>query len=42
MISLPTQIDAGKVKAHCADGVLTIVLPKAETAKPKQIAVKIS
>jgi HSP20 family protein len=42
MISLPTPIDAGKVEAHWADGVLTIVLPKAETAKPKQIAVKTS
>ena len=42
IVSLPGQIDAGKVEARCADGVLTIVLPKAEEAKPKQIAVKAS
>ncbi len=40
VISLPGQIDTGKVKASCVDGVLTVVLPKAEAAKPKQIAVK--
>ena len=40
MISLPGQIDAGKVEAICLDGVLTITLPKAEAAKPKQITVK--
>ena len=40
MISLPGQIDADKVGARCADGVLTIVVPKAEAAKPKQISVK--
>jgi HSP20 family protein len=42
IISLPTQIDMGKVEAHCTDGILTVILPKAEAAKPKQIAVKIS
>lgn len=40
MIGLPGQIDTGKVEASCVDGVLTVVLPKAEAAKPKQIAVK--
>jgi HSP20 family protein len=40
IISLPTQIDTGKVEARCADGILTLVLPKSEAAKPKQIAVK--
>jgi HSP20 family protein len=39
-ISLPTQVDTTKVEAHCADGLLTIILPKAESAKPKQITVK--
>lgn len=40
MISLPAQVDTAKVEARCADGVLTVVLPKSEAAKPKQIAVK--
>jgi HSP20 family protein len=42
IVTLPGQIDTGKVEAHCTDGVLTVVLPKAEKAKPKQIAVKTS
>lgn len=42
IISLPDQVDTDKVEAHCADGILTVVLPKAEVAKPKQIAVKAS
>jgi HSP20 family protein len=42
MIGLPAQIDSGKVEAHASDGVLTIVLPKAEVAKPKQITIKTS
>jgi len=40
--SLPSQVDTSKVEARCVDGVLTVVLPKAEEAKPKQIAVKTS
>jgi HSP20 family protein len=40
MLTLPTQIDSDKVEAHCSDGILTLVLPKAESAKPKQITVK--
>jgi len=42
IVSLPSQVDTGKVEAHCTDGVLRVVLPKAEAAKPKQIAVKTS
>ena len=42
IITLPAQVDAGKAEARCADGVLTVVLPKAEEAKPRQIAVKAS
>jgi HSP20 family protein len=42
IISLPAQLDTGKVEAHCVDGVLTVTLPKAETTKPKQISVKAS
>jgi HSP20 family protein len=40
MISLPSQVDPEKADARSADGVLTVVLPKAQAAKPKQIAVK--
>ena len=40
-VTLPTAVDAGKVKASYKDGILTIDLPKAEEAKPKQIAVSV-
>jgi len=42
IVRLPGQIDTGKVEARCTDGVLTVILPKAESAKPKQIAIKAS
>jgi HSP20 family protein len=42
VLSLPSQVDTGKGEAYCADGILTVVLPKAEAAKPRQIAVKVS
>lgn len=37
--SLPRIVDAGKVEAKFADGVLHLTLPKAETAKARKIAV---
>jgi HSP20 family protein len=40
IISLPTRVDAEKVTAVCKNGVLTVTLPKAAEAKPRQIAVK--
>ena len=40
IISLPAQIDIEKVEANSGDGILTVILPKAESAKPKQISVK--
>lgn len=39
-VTLPTEIDAEKVEARYTDGVLTLTLPKAEAAKPRQIVVK--
>lgn len=41
-VTLPAAVDAGKVSASYKDGVLTVELPKAEEAKPKQIAVTVS
>lgn len=37
--SLPDQLDAAKAEANMTDGVLTIVIPKAEASKPKTIKV---
>ncbi len=42
IVTLPTQIDADKVEARCADGILTVTLPKAEKTKPRQIVAKAS
>lgn len=38
-ITLPGEVDAEKVEARYSDGVLTVNLPKAEAAKPRQITV---
>jgi len=42
IVNLPSQINTAKVEAKCVDGLLSIVMPKAETAKQKQIVVKSS
>jgi HSP20 family protein len=39
--TLPSTVKADRIDASYADGILTIVLPKAEEAKPKQIEVKV-
>jgi HSP20 family protein len=39
-VTLPTEVDAERVDARYADGILTLTLPKAEQAKPRQIAVR--
>ena len=38
--SLPTTVDVDKIRAGYKDGVLEVVLPKADTAKPKRIEIK--
>jgi len=38
-ITLPTTVDVNKIDASVENGVLTIVLPKAEEAKPRQIKI---
>ena len=40
MIGLPGDIDPDKVNAKLKNGILTVVVSKAEAAKPKQITVK--
>lgn len=37
--TLPSDVDAGKVTATLRKGLLTLTLPKAEAAKPLQIAI---
>ena len=39
MIGLPGDIDSNKVEAKLENGILSIVVSKAEIAKPKQISV---
>jgi HSP20 family protein len=41
-VTLPATVDGSKVKASYQDGLLKVVLPKAEEAKPKQIEVSVS
>ena len=38
-LTLPWDVDADKVEAKLADGILTVRLPKTETAKPRKIKV---
>ena len=40
MIGLPGDINSDKVDAKLENGVLTVVIAKAEAAKPKQITIK--
>ncbi len=37
--NLPSPVDEKKVDAHFEDGVLTLIIPKSEASKMKQIAV---
>jgi HSP20 family protein len=38
--ALGEHLDGDRIEAHLADGVLTVRLPKAESAKPKRITVR--
>jgi len=40
--TLPDSVDADKVDAAYKNGVLTLLIPKAEQARPKSIDIKIS
>lgn len=40
-VALPTQVKGDKAEATYKDGVLKIVIPKAEVARPKKIEVKV-
>jgi HSP20 family protein len=41
-VTLPTRVDVNKLSASYQDGILTVTLPKAEEAKPKQIQINVS
>lgn len=41
-LALPMEVDAQKVAAEFKDGVLNVRLPKAESAKPRAIDVKVA
>ena len=38
--TIPSDVDVEKVQASLRDGLLTLTLPKAEAAKPKQIDIR--
>ena len=38
-VTLPEQVDGATVSANFAHGILTVTLPKAEEARPRQISV---
>jgi HSP20 family protein len=38
-VRLPDRVDADRVEANYHDGMLTILVPKAEDAKPRRIAI---
>jgi len=40
--SLPNSVDPEKISAAYANGILTVTIPKAERARPREIQVKVS
>ena len=41
-LRMPSEIEAEKVEARIVDGVLTLNLPKAESARPKKIKIAVN
>jgi HSP20 family protein len=41
-VTLPIEVDPAKADASCEHGILRLRLPKAETAKPRQIKVRVA
>ena len=41
-LRMPSEIEAEKVEARIIDGVLTLNLPKAESARPKKIKIAVN
>jgi HSP20 family protein len=39
-VTLPTGVDAEKAEAHFENGVLSVTLPKTESAKPRRLTIK--
>ena len=42
VINLPIKINTDKINASYKNGILTVILPKADEIKPKQIKIKTS
>lgn len=40
--ALPSTVDADKIQASYANGVLTVTVPKAERARPREIRIKVT
>jgi HSP20 family protein len=39
-LQLPPQVKAGEISAELADGILRVVLPKAEAIRPREISIR--
>ena len=39
VLALPGEVDVDKIEAKHVNGILTVTIPKAEAAKPKQITI---
>lgn len=40
--ALPQRVDSTRIQASCENGILTVVLPKVEEAKPRRIEIKVN
>ncbi len=40
VIELPRHVDGDRISAELSDGILRVVLPKAEDAKPREVKIK--